>query len=531
MTPAQGNGANGSGLGPRNPETDKARLRAIHASVTAGDIASAAKMAEDALADGIDHVMVLSLVAGRREEEGRFEDSLGLLERAKAAAPGAVGVLNAIGLCLGWLGRREEAAAEFGAALAVDPGFAPALANRGMALIALARTVEAQRDFEAALAIEPDNLIAINGLAALALLRGDPAEARRLATQVTERQPDYPEALTTLAGADIAEGKAGVGEARLRVLLADQRLQSPDRANAQSVLGDALDAQDRFAEAFEAYEAGNRLRRAHFAPQYDGRQGTLGLVRELTGALRGKRVAATWGRSTSGPARHHLFLVGFSGSCATLLEQVLSSHPDVTIMTEKECLVDSTRAWMADAADIAQFCDAPDEELDTYRAAYWRRVAEEGADPAGRLFVDSNPFNTFKLPLIARLFPEARILFMRRDPRDTVLSCFSHRFQMSDPAYQMLTLEGAAELYAATMAMAETTEQAFGLFMHPCKLEKIIADFDTEMRAIGDFVGIESMPQLAEGLGTQDLGKWRDYEGEMAEVLPILQPWIDRFGY
>ena len=540
MTPADGNGG---GVKPaRDPETDKARLRAIHAAASAGDIAGAGKMAEDALADGIDHVLVLSLVAGRREAEGRFADALALLERAKAAAPEAPGILNALGLNLLWLGRAEAAATEFGAALAADPGFAPALANRGTALVALARLGDARRDFEASLAIDPGNLIALDGLAALALRRGEPREARELATRVIARQPDYPEALTTLAGADLAEGQARAAEARLRLLLADQRLAPADRAMAQGLLGDALDAQGRFAEAFAGWRAGNALRLS----EHVAGRGTLDLVRELTGALAGQRVAATWGRSASGPAGRHVFLIGFPRSGATLVEQVLAGHPDVTTLAEQECLIDAARAWLGDAAAIARFCQAPDEELDAWREAYWRRVAAAGADPAGKVFVDKHGFNIFKLPLIARLFPEARILFVRRDPRDTVLSCFRSRFQMSDPARQLLTIEGAAELYAATMALAAATEKAFGLFVQPVALEALIADFDKETKAICGALGIDWRPELrdfaaqvaargvptpgaarlTEGLSASGVGRWRDYAGEMAGVAPILAPFL-----
>jgi tetratricopeptide (TPR) repeat protein len=541
MIPTDGNGGGGVRTA-RGPETDKARLRAIHAALGAGDIAGAGKMAEDALGDGIDHVMVLSLVAGRREGEGRFAEALALLERARTAAPEAAGILNAIGLNLLWLGRPDEAAAEFGAALAADPGFAPALANRGTALVALARLNDARRDFEAALAIDPGNLIALNGLAVLALRRGDPIEARELATQVVARQPDFPEALTTLAGADLAEGQARAAEARLRLLLADQRLPAADRAMAQGLLGDTLDAQGRFGEAFAAWAAGNALRRAEHA----GAEGTLDLVRALTGALAGQKVAATWGRSASGPARRHAFLIGFPRSGATLIEQILAGHPEVTTLGEQECLIDAARAWLGDAADIARFCRAPDEELDSWRDAYWRRVAAAGADPAGKVFIDKHGFNIFKLPLIARLFPEARILFVRRDPRDTVLSCFKSRFQMSGPVHQMLTLDGAAELYAATMAMAAATEKAFGLFAHPVALEALIADFDKETKAICATLGIDWLPELrdfatqvaargvatpgaarlAEGLNSRGIGRWRDHADEMAGVLPILAPWL-----
>ena len=546
MTPSDGNG--GGAKPARDSETDRQRLRAIHAAVTAGEVESAGKMAEDALADGIDHVMVLSLAAGRREAEGRFADALALLLRAKAAAPHAPGIRNALGLNFVWLGRPEEAVAEFDAALAAAPGFAPALANRGTARVALALLNEARRDFEAALAIEPGNLVALNGLAALALRRGDNEAARELASRVTARQPDYPEALMTLAGADLAEGRARAAEARLRLLLADPKLPAADREMAQGLLGDSLDAQERFGEAFAAWRAGNASR-AERAADHRGR--TLGLVRELTGALAGRRVAATWGRGGGGPARRHVFLVGFPRSGATLIEQVLAGHPDVTSLAEQDCLIDAARAWLADADDIAQFCAAPDEALDADRDAYWRRVAAAGADPAGRVFVDRHGFSIFKLPLIARLFPEARVLVARRDPRDAVLSCFATRFAMSDPSHPLLTLAGAAELYAATMELAEATEQAFGLFVQPCRLEAMIADFDTETKAICATLGIEWLPELrdfhrhvaargvatpgaarlTEGLSPGGIGRWRNYSGEMAPVLPVLQPWIERFGY
>jgi len=135
MSNSNGNG--GGGTAVRDPETDRARLRAVHGALTAGDIAGAGTLAEDALADGIDHPMVLNLVAGRREEQGRLDEALALLERALNAAPEAIGVMNAIGLVLNRLGRFEDAAFAFGEALAREPRFAPAIANRGTALLAL----------------------------------------------------------------------------------------------------------------------------------------------------------------------------------------------------------------------------------------------------------------------------------------------------------------------------------------------------------------------------------------------------------
>jgi tetratricopeptide (TPR) repeat protein len=527
-----------------------ARLSAIQAAIGRRDIAAAGALAEDALAQGIEHAMVLSVVAARREAEGRFEEALALLERAKAASPEAAGILNAIGLSMTRAGRFGDAVAEYDRALAIDPKFAKALANRGMALTALMKLNEARRDFEAAAAIDPDNLVAANGLAALALRRGETGAARRLALTVLARRPGFPGAAMTLAGADIADGRAAEAESALRALTRDPGIAPADRALAWGLLGDALDAQEKHAEAFAAWRESNSVLQDHYRAGREGRPGTLALVRDLTARLERRRVPPARGPSGPGPAKAHVFLVGFPRSGTTLIEQVLEQHPDIATMAEKECLADAARDWMIDGGKFEALLDAPDAALEPYRAAYWRRVAAEGLDPAGRVFVDKHPFNTFRLPLIARLFPEARLLFARRDPRDVVLSCFRHRFQMADPVYQMLTLEGAASLYAATMAMAQASQAALPLAMHPVSLEAIIADFDGETRKICDHIGVAwreelrdfsgrigargvftpSGPQLARGLNARGVGKWRDYAAQMAPVLPVLAPWVERFG-
>ena len=93
--------------------------------------------------------------------------------------------------------------------------------------------------------------------------------------------------------------------------------------------------------------------------------------------------------------------------------------------------------------------------LEVMRTAYWRRVAEAGANVAGKVFVDKYPLNTLKLPLIARLFPGAKILVACRDPRDIVLSC-----QQVLGAYQSQTAP-AAQTGSSTAASGATPASRF----------------------------------------------------------------------
>ena len=143
------------------------------------------------------------------------------------------------------------------------------------------------------------------------------------------------------------------------------------------------------------------------------------------------------------------------------------------------------------------------------------------------------------------------MLFALRDPLDVVLSCFRRRFGMNGPMYQLLTLEGAARFYDAGMQMGERLGRELPLSHHVVRHEALVEDFDATARAVCDFLGLPwtddlrgfagriqdrgvatpSAAQLAGGLSAEGMGAWRRYAAQLAPVLPILQPWVTRFGY
>jgi len=538
---------------PAAPPAPHPALAEIRAAVEARDFERAGELAERALASGVEHPAVLNLAALRCEQQERFDDAVALLERAVALAPDDVAARNALGLCLSRLERYDEALGHFDRVTASAPAFAGAHSARGVALESLGRLTEAGAAYRQALALQPDNLGALAGLANLASRRGAHAEARTLALRVLAAQPGYPDAESAVAAADLAEGAAAAAQARLEALVADPRLTAQQRAFAQGLLGDALDAQDRVAEAFSAYAACNMGLWRTYAKAFGGKPGALDFAQEMIGRLDEIELDA-WrapGEAPPGEIKGHVFLLGFPRSGTTLLEQVLASHPDVEALEERETLSDALRAFLASPDDLIRLAAADEAELSPLRAAYWARVRAEGAAPDGKLFVDKHPLNTFKLPLIARLFPQAKILFARRDPRDVVLSCYRRRFAMSASAYQLLTLPGAAGYYDAAMQIAERFETVLGHSAQVVRHEALIADFDAEVGAVCGFLGLAwtdalrgfsertrergiatpSGAQLAGGLSAEGVGQWRRYRQQLAPALPKLAPWVERFGY
>jgi hypothetical protein len=249
--------------------------------------------------------------------------------------------------------------------------------------------------------------------------------------------------------------------------------------------------------------------------------------------------------------RGHVFLLGFPRSGTTLLEVILDGHPQVVSLEEHELLTDGVLTFMREPLDLEPLARADEAQLNALRAAYWDGVRKAGVDAAGKVFIDKHPLNTLKLPLIARLFPRAKILFAVRDPRDVVLSCFRRRFKMNPAMYELLTLPGAAAFYDAVMNFADQVRPVLGLDWRPVHYETLVADLAPKTRGICEFLGIEwdagmgdfaarvqarehatpSTAQLARGLDSSGIGHWRHYGAPLQSIIPVLQPWVDRLGY
>jgi tetratricopeptide (TPR) repeat protein len=540
----------------RDLEADLKTLRTVLTYAQNRDFQRAGELAERTLASGFEHPMLLNVLATRLEIEGRYEESLRLLERAVTIAPGDVGARNALSLCLQRLERPAEALYHVDELLKKHPDLGFAHANKGNALIALGSLGLAKQSHLRALELEPGSLAATAALASIATHRGEHEEARRWAEQALAIAPGYPDAVMSLAAAELASGAIGRAEPLLHQIIMDSRAGPADRARATSLLGDVLDAAGRYTEAFDAYTTCNdALRQIH--RRFAGGRSLLTYVHTLSAAMAAV-AARQWSAAPApapdlGPAdaNGHVFLIGFPRSGTTLLEVVLDGHPQVASIEEHELLTEAAVKFMSEPLNLAPLAEADETQLRELRSAYWERVRGAGIDIAGKVFVDKHPLNTLKLPLIARLFPRAKILFARRDPRDVVLSCFRRRFKMNPAMYELLTLPGAARFYDAVMSFAEQVRPLLGLDWRVVRYESLVADLAQEMRETCTFLGLEwaadmgdfgnrvqtrehatpSTAQLVGGMDGSRMDTWRNYVEPLRPILPVLEPWVQKFGY
>jgi len=478
--------------------------------------------------------------------------AVAFLERARRKNPAHVHVLNNLGNAYRSMGRLADARSSLEAAVRHDPGFVAAHNNLGNVLLDLELRDAARAHYERALALQPAHADAAANLARLVEERHELDEAAALARRALAVAPSHLQARLTLARVRQREGHTHDALKQFEGLITEPGLPPNMRVIIHGYMGECMDRHGHYADAFAQFSAANELQRERFSGQFAGHDGFLSasLMTRLS-ELMLKRPVSTW---TPAPAcdTSPTFLVGFPRSGTTLLDQVLSSHPDVTVLEEQDTLAPVCARLFPGAGDALFLADLSAAQIEPLRQMYWERVHERLTRNAIRkVFIDKLPLNAALLPLIHRLFPDARIVLAVRDPRDVVLSCFQQRFAMNGAMYQLLRTETAAAYYSAVMTLVDQSRRLLPLQMHQIRYEDVVAQFEAQIRELLAFLGLPwdeavrnhadtarrrvintpSATQVVQPLYSSSVGKWRHYEAQLAPVLGTLQPWVAAFGY
>jgi len=524
--------------------------------VAATDLGKATRLAAEAKSAGLADPFVHHLLAIKLKQDGKFEDAVAELGLGLQLDPQNPRLMTEVGFCLLELGRRREAAQVLGVALKLDPKSAETNFGYGWAAERLGTLAVAESAFKRALELNPNHADAAAGLSGLAVRRREWDAARSYALRALALDPRQTDAQMNLARVELGTGDFAAAEAQLRRIVELPYLKPQARASSRLLLGDALDGAGRFAEAFAAYDQGKTEMREQFDRNFEGQRANTAYdgVQEILGEFL-ETPASAWARParlvSRTDERGHAFLVGFPRSGTTLLEQVLATHPDVVALDERPVMIEAEVEFLTQPGGVKRLSSVISELLEPFRDAYWKRVREFGVNPAGKVFVDKHPLSTFRLPLISKVFPNAKIIFALRDPRDVVLSCFRRSFNMNAAMYEFNTIEGAARFYDAVMHAGEIYMDRLPIDVCRLRYEDLVADFEGSTGALCDFLDIErtarlsdfaataaagriatpSSAQVGRGLYSEGAGQWRNYRFALEPALPILQPWIEKFGY
>jgi hypothetical protein len=315
----------------------------------------------------------------------------------------------------------------------------------------------------------------------------------------------------------------------------------------------ACDALGRYEEAYSAAAEAHSSRRAFFELATGGSSAQESPL--LTRTLQGcdPDDVAAWDEAGPAVEDSPVFIVGFPRSGTTLLEQVLDAHPQLVSMDEQpfmskalETIASSGIRYPAELGRLT----AP--SLRDIRARYWGLVRNKVDLLPGQRLVDKFPMNMTLLPLIRRVFPNARIILAVRHPCDTLLSCFLQNFRAPELALLCRDLNTLAAAYSRIFGYWYAQWSLLRPSSYELQYEKLTADFAGEVRNLAaflqlpwneamlapgeharakGFISTPSYAQVIEPVYTRSVGRWKHYERHFSPVFPTLMPWLERWGY
>ena len=400
----------------------------------------------------------------------------------------------------------------------------------GLCLAALGKEDEAIESFTTALNCDQYHIATLNNLATSYLSRGDKGLARQFLSKALGVDPDYAPALENRSSLEPLNLDETEQVLRIKRLADAQSTLISHRASLHFVLAKAFENASMFDEAFEHYSAGNRLR-AQSSPYSPAKH-----EEEIQANIRVfDQAFIDRGFPGASSSRRPIFIVGMPRSGTTLVEQILSSHPDVYGAGELSYFHEIQFRHRESGKVLPYWLcvESFDEEaVEGLAEGYLSMLREISAD---KLHVtDKLPMNYFHLGLIHMIFPNARIIHCARNAYDTCISIFRQNFTFgNDYARDLFDI---GHRYRQQVRIMNHWREVIRERIYDLSYERLVESAEAETRPLVEFCGLSwndaclrpadnkravktaSQLQVREPIHNKAMAQWKDYEPHLAEL-------------
>jgi hypothetical protein len=200
--------------------------------------------------------------------------------------------------------------------------------------------------------------------------------------------------------------------------------------------------------------------------------------------------------------RPALFVTGLPRSGTTLVEQMLLNHSRVTDSAEFNLLRASlipTVDYSFDGALRYQGRFGPGDPWGKLAADYSRMLQMRFR--TDRLTIDKSPLQSFFMGLLLHMLPEARVIWLRRDPEDNALSCLRAFF--SAPIAWTWSLEDIGRFFRVEDRLFAHWAGLFPGRILPVSYEDLVREPLEQVSRIVEFAGLPAEPHLLDFHGAK----------------------------
>ena len=258
---------------------------------------------------------------------------------------------------------------------------------------------------------------------------------------------------------------------------------------------------------------------------------------------------ACWNQKELGLSQYSpIFVTGIPRSGTTLIEQIISSHSDVFgagelgyFNDETEHAIYQLNYGQREIADIQQILDNKHEKnskLSKVGENYQKRV--EDLFP-GKMMITDKAIGTYLyIGFVKAIFSNAKIIVVRREPRDNLLSIYKNMFKEGTHRYAY-DFEDLAIFYDTFVQMVDFwREHAPGSF-YEVQYEDLVANPEVETRKLIEACNLPweeaclnpqnnertvktlSTFQVRQPISATSVASWKRYESELSVMFNKLR--------
>lgn len=313
-----------------------------------------------------------------------------------------------------------------------------------------------------------------------------------------------------------------------------------DIENLHFALGEALDARKQFEPAFHHFETANRLRAA--ARPHDPDRLTAYVDQCVRLIDEGALARAESGFSGAASV---VFIVGMPRSGSSLVERILGRHSAVEALGEMQIVPNMVRSLRANDPRTPvpiQIGRLSQDQLQDRADHYMARSAERRRTDRP-VFTDKLHMNWKHLPLILRMFPDARVIDVRRSALDCCWSNFKMPFGRGHPASS--SLDWIGRFYRDYLRLMDSIDRLTPDRVLRVRYEDLVDDLEGQAGRIVEYLGLPfeaeclefhlastpiataSSEQVRRPLNREGIGAWRPYANWLGPLREALGPLAD----
>jgi predicted Zn-dependent protease len=408
------------------------------------------------------------------------------------------------------------------------------LANRA------GETSLARPAFDRAIALSPNNPRIYYDVGVMERIAGNLERSQQMIAKALELKPDNPAALRTF-GADTKYEYGDENYSRLHYVAANfTAFNSMEQVNLHYALAKAAEDVGDLKTAFRHYGIGGEKKRKTM--NYNERQAAR-LYDIIPKVVTPKSLADAGQRGCESDVP--VFILGMPRSGTSLMEQILSAHPDIygagelkylTGILENITVGQGARLRMGEKEPVFPYDDNAPWSLRGER--YVERIQKLADRPDYKRIVDKMPGNFNFVGLIHAILPHAKIIHSRRHPVETCLSAY--RIHFAEGHHWSYRMRELGRYYKRYWALMQHWREAFPGVMYEVRYEDNVADVEGSAKKLIEYLGLPwdenclnfynsdrpvktaSVTQVRKPIYKTSTNRWRKYEKYLGPLLDEL---------